>query len=56
MGTGYTEESLYSMTDEVLEEFGDVEAKEVNRKRVRTYLSAGVRNLTLKLIKTFPDY
>lgn len=55
-GVGYTEDSLRSMTDEVLEEFGDPDAKEISRSQVRNKLRAGVRWLTMKMIKTFPDY
>jgi len=55
-GVGYTETSLYSMTDEILEDFGDPDSKEVSRKRVRTVIRAAVRKLTLGLIKVLPDY
>jgi len=55
-GVGYTEDSLYSITDEVLEEFGDPDAKEVSRKRVRNVIRGAVRKLTLELIKVLPDY
>jgi len=56
LGTGYSEESLRSMTDEILEDFGDPDAKEISRNRVSRYLRAGVRKLTKELIKTMPDY
>ena len=55
-GTGYTEDSLRSMVDEVLGDFGDPDAKEITRYKVRRYLRAGARQLTTKLIKTFPEY
>ena len=55
-GTGYTRASLRSMTDEILEDFGDPDAKELSRKRIRHYLNAGVRKITQELIKCFPDY
>jgi len=55
-GVGYTETSLYSITDEVLEEFGDLDSKEITRKRVRNSIRAAVRKLTLELIKVLPDY
>ncbi|KXB08827.1 hypothetical protein AKJ59_00415 [candidate division MSBL1 archaeon SCGC-AAA385M02] len=55
-GTGYTSDSLYSMINEVLEEFGDPDADEISRDRVRNYLRAGVRKLTMELIKNYPDY
>jgi len=56
LGTGYAEESLRSMTDEILEDFGDPDAKEISRIQVRRYLRAGVRKLTKELIKAMPDY
>jgi len=55
-GTGYTEESLRSMTNEVLDDFGDPDAKEITRKKVRRLLRGGVRKTTIEMIKTFPDY
>ena len=55
-GTGYTSDSLFDMTDEVLEEFGDPDCKEVSRDQIRRYLRAGVRSLTKELIKYYPDY
>jgi len=55
-GTGYTEDALRSMTDEVLEDYGDLETKEISRRAVRRYLNAGVRKLTQKLIEVCPDY
>ena len=55
-GTGYTEKSLKSMTDEVLEEYGDPNSDETPRTKVRRYLRAGVRNLTKEIIKAYPDY
>lgn len=55
-GTGYTENSLHSMADEVLEDFGDPEGKDLTREQVCSYLRGAVRKVTLALIKTFPDY
>jgi len=55
-GTGYTDDALRSMVDEVLEDFGDPLAKEISRKMIRRYLNGGVRIITRELIKTFPDY
>lgn len=55
-GTGYTEDSLRSMTDEILEDFGDPEGKELKRTQVRRYLRAGQRWLTGRLIKRYPQY
>ncbi len=54
--TGYTEQSLYSMQSEILEDFGDPHADEIGRNRLRSYLRAGVRRLTLDLIKTYPTF
>lgn len=53
---GYEEDSLHHMTDEVLEEMGDPDAKETSRETVRNKLRAGVRELTREMIKNFPDY
>lgn len=55
-GTGYTSDSLFDMTEEVLEEFGDANAREINRPRVHRLLRAGVRKVMIKLIQMFPDY
>lgn len=55
-GTGYTEDSLRSMTDEVLEDFGDTNADNISRESVKNYLNAGVRKLTQTIIKSYPDY
>ena len=55
-GTGYTDDSLASMTDEVLVDFGDPEGKDLSRDQVYKYLRAGVRKLTMTLTRTFPDY
>lgn len=55
-GTGYTTQSLYAMTNEVLEEFGDPNADEVSRDQVERYLRAGVRLITRAIIGTNPDY
>lgn len=55
-GTGYTEDALRSMTDEVLEDYGDLETKEVSRRAIKRYLNAGARILTRKLIEVCPDY
>jgi hypothetical protein len=55
-GTGYTAQSLRDMTDEILEDFGDPDTKEVSRDRVRNYINAGVRKITHELIKTYPDF
>jgi len=55
-GTGYTEDSLKYMADEVLEDFGDPLSNDLSREQVYKYLRAGVRRLTMALTKTFPDY
>jgi hypothetical protein len=55
-GTGFTEDSLGSMTNEVLENFGDPDAKEVKRYQVKAQLNAGVRRLVMQIIKLYPDY
>lgn len=55
-GTGYDEESLRAMTDEILEEFGDPDAKELSRDRIKNSLNAGVRILMRNIIKMYPDW
>lgn len=55
-GTGFTDDSLGSMVEEVLTEFGDPTAKKITRERVKGFLKAEVRNLTVSIIKTYPDY
>jgi hypothetical protein len=55
-GTGYTDDSLRSMTDEVLEEFGDPTGKNLTRKQVASHLNAGVRKITTQVFMYFPDY
>jgi hypothetical protein len=55
-GTGFTDDSLGSMVDEVLEDFGDPQATQVSRESVRNYLNAGVRKLVQTIIKTYPDF
>lgn len=55
-GTGFTQDSLGSMADEVMEDFGDSGGKDLSREQVYNYLRAGVRRLTSELIKMFPDY
>lgn len=54
--TGYDEDSLFSMTEEILEDFNDPDGKQVTRRQIARYLRAGVRKLTLRLIKAMPDY
>jgi len=55
-GTGYTDDSLKSMADEVLEDFGDPEGEDLSREQVYNYLRGGVRKITTEIIKTIPDY
>lgn len=54
--TGYTEDSLRSMADEVLEDFNDSEGKDLKRSQVYKHLRGGVRKVTTELIKSYPDY
>lgn len=54
--TGYEENSLFSMTEEVLADFNDEDGVQVTRTQVRRYLRAGVRKLVLRMIKVMPDY
>lgn len=55
-GLGFTDDSLGSMTNEVLEDFGDVLSTQVSREAVKGYLNAGVRKLIQTIIKTYPDF
>jgi len=55
-GTGYSEDSLRSIVDEVLEDFGDENSQEISRSQVRRAARAAVRKMTVKLIQTRPDY
>ena len=55
-GTGYTEDSLYAMTEEVMEEFGDAGGKDITKDEVYRHLRAGARRLTNELYKLYPDY
>lgn len=55
-GVGYTEESLYDMTDEVLEDFGDPLSRQVSRKQVKKALMAGVRKLVIKMAQVMPQF
>ena len=55
-GAGFSENGLGSMTDEVLNQFGDDIAAEISRDVVRDHLNAGVRRMVMKIIKAFPDY
>lgn len=55
-GTGYTDDSKRSMTDEVMEDFGDEEGNEISRTSVGRKLKAGVRRIVRELVKMYPDY
>lgn len=55
-GVGYTEESLYDMTDEVLEDFDDETSREITRSRIAKYLNAGVRKIVIKMAKVMPQF
>lgn len=55
-GTGFTDDSLGSMVNEVLEDFGDPQSTQVSRESVRNYLNAGVRKLIQSIIRTYPDF
>jgi hypothetical protein len=55
-GTGYDEDSLRSIADEILEEFGDSNSDEVSRNMVSRLARSAVRKLTVKLIQSRPDY
>lgn len=54
--TGYTDDSLGSMTNEVLEELNDPDADVRKRNRIRSYLRSGVTKLMIRTIKVLPDY
>jgi hypothetical protein len=54
-GTGYTEDSLYSMTEEILEEFGDETETDISKDLIHKHLRAGVRKITTELFKQYPD-
>jgi hypothetical protein len=56
LGTGYTDDSLFSMTEEVMEEFGDSGGKDLSKDEVHRQLRGGVRRVALELFKTYPDY
>jgi len=55
-GTGYTDDALRSMADEVLEEFGDKNENEVSRDLVKNKLKSGVRRIVREIIKNYPEY
>jgi hypothetical protein len=56
LGTGYTDDSLFSMTEEVMEEFGDAGGKDLSKDEVHRQLKGAVRRVTTELFKTYPDY
>lgn len=55
-GTGYSEDSLYSISQEILEDFGDPYCKEVSRKQVYRHINAGVRKIAVEMAKVVRDY
>lgn len=55
-GTGYTDDSLKTMTDEVLEEFGDVKGANISRSQVTNHLKSGVRKVIAQIMMSYPDY
>ena len=56
LGTGYTDDSLFSLTEEVMQEFGDEGGKDISKDIVHKHLRAGVRRVTTELFKVYPDY
>lgn len=50
-GSGYTEESLYSMQEEAMEEFGDKEGRVITRHQWRRIARAGTRILARALVQ-----
>jgi hypothetical protein len=56
LGTGYTDDSLFSMTEEVMEEFGDAGGKDLSKDEVHRQLKGAVRRIATELFKTYPDY
>jgi hypothetical protein len=55
-GTGYSEESLYSIAQEIAEDFGDPDFKEVSRRMVYRYINAGVRKTVVEVSKAVKDF
>jgi len=53
-GTGYTEDSLFTLSESILSEFGDEKAKEINRERLRKLINMSVRKIVRELIKVYP--
>lgn len=54
--TGYEEDSLFSMVEEVLADFNDEDGVQVTRTQVRRYLRTAVRKLVMRMIQIMPDY
>jgi len=55
-GTGYTENSLYSMAKEVAEEFGDPDFREISRADVYRKLRAAVRRTVIEVAKNVKGF
>ena len=54
-GTGYTEDSLYTLSEAILSEFGDEKAQEIGRDRLKKLINMSVRKITRELIKVYPS-
>ena len=55
-GSGFTDASLSVLTDSVLEEFGDADAKEISRNQIRKFLNDGMKKIMWGIIKQYPDF
>ena len=55
-GTGYTTDSLGSMTDEIMNDFNDEYEKDISREQIYDYLNTGTRKVTTEIFKFYPDY
>ena len=55
-GGGYTDASLSTLTDSVLEDFGDIDAKGVTRNQVRSYLNSATKKIMWGIIKRYPSF
>ena len=54
--SGYTEDSLYDMASEVLEDFGDEGGRDLSREQVYNYLRGGARKVINKIFIAYPDF
>lgn len=55
-GTGYAEDSLYSIVKEIADDYGDPEFQEISRKVIQKYVNAGARKITYEIAKVVRDY